>query len=363
MNIIQIFASPVWGGGEQYIYDLAVASTSHRHAVTFFSRKSSVIAQRVAGIDGEYYQLPFKGIIDFYSVIRLSKYLKSHPTDIIHIHCFKEMFTVILAKRISGSKAKIVLTRHLIKKGKNNPLDLWAYRHINRIVFVSRLGEQTFLGSVPGFPKERSIVVHNSIPSYIEPIVKSETLRERFHIAKECPLIVFVGRVVPAKGILQLIAALGKLHHLNFFSVIIGKGQDDFVERLKALVASEGLADKVAFLGHSDKVRALIADADIGVAPSLCQEAFGLTAIEFMQAGKCIVTTDNGAQVEFIKHGSNGWLVAPGDVDALSQALSTLISDSETRNRLGDQAKKYFQEELTYDKFYEAIMRVYSMDV
>ena len=88
MNIIQIFASPVWGGGEQYIYDLAVASTSHRHAVTFFSRKSSVIAQRVAGIDGEYYQLPFKGIIDFYSVIRLSKYLKSHPTDIIHIHCF-----------------------------------------------------------------------------------------------------------------------------------------------------------------------------------------------------------------------------------------------------------------------------------
>lgn len=363
MNIIQIFASPVWGGGEQYIYDLAVASTSHRHAVTFFSRKSSVIAQRVAGIDGEYYQLPFKGIIDFYSVIRLSKYLKSHPTDIIHIHCFKEMFTVILAKRISGSKAKIVLTRHLIKKGKNNPLYLWTYRHINRIVFVSRLGEQTFLGSVPGFPKERSIVVHNSIPSYIEPIVKSETLRERFHIAKECPLIVFVGRVVPAKGILQLIAALGKLHHLNFFSVIIGKGQDDFIERLKALVASEGLADKVAFLGHSDKVRALIADADIGVAPSLCQEAFGLTAIEFMQAGKCIVTTDNGAQVEFIKHGSNGWLVAPGDVDALSQALSTLISDSETRNRLGDQAKKYFQEELTYDKFYEAIMRVYSMDV
>ena len=108
MNIIQIFASPVWGGGEQYIYDLAVASTSHRHAVTFFSRKSSVIAQRVAGIDGEYYQLPFKGIIDFYSVIRLSKYLKSHPTDIIHIHCFKEMFTVILAKRISGSKAKLV---------------------------------------------------------------------------------------------------------------------------------------------------------------------------------------------------------------------------------------------------------------
>ncbi len=149
----------------------------------------------------------------------------------------------------------------------------------------------------------------------------------------------------------------------SFFSVIIGKGQDDFIERLKALVASEGLADKVAFLGHSDKVRALIADADIGVAPSLCQEAFGLTAIEFMQAGKCIVTTDNGAQVEFIKHGSNGWLVAPGDVDALSQALSTLISDSETRNRLGDQAKKYFQEELTYDKFYEAIMRVYSMDV
>ena len=55
--------------------------------------------------------------------------------------------------------------------------------------------------------------------------------------------------------------------------------------------------------------------------------------------------------------------MAPGDVDALSQALSTLISDSETRNRLGDQAKKYFQEELTYDKFYEAIMRVYSMDV
>ncbi len=81
--------------------------------------------------------------------------MKSHPTDIIHIHCFKEMFTVILAKRISGSKAKIVSRGILLKKGKIILSIFGPIVILNRIVFVSRLGEQTFLGSVPGFPKER----------------------------------------------------------------------------------------------------------------------------------------------------------------------------------------------------------------
>lgn len=362
MNIIQIFASPVWGGGEQYIYDLSVAAVSHRHAISFFSRKSSVIAQRVAEISEEYHQLPFRGALDFYSAIQLGKYLKSHSTDIIHIHCFKEMFTVILARYLSGSKAKIIITRHLVRKGKDNPLYHWAYSQVQRIIFVSRLGEQTFLDSVPGFPKERSLVIHNSIPSFVEPLDNSEKLRERYHISREKPLIVFVGRIVPEKGVLHLIAALGKINHLGFFSVFIGQGEEDFMGQLQRHVKSEKLTNKVAFYGHSDKVRSLIADADIGVAPSLCQEAFGLTAIEFMQAGKCVVTTNNGAQVEFIRHGENGWLVPPDDVESLAQALSKLIMDREIRENMGRCAKDFFEKELGYDKFYDNIMKVYNMD-
>ncbi len=359
MNILQIFASSFWGGGEQYVYDLSSALIKDGHRVTFFSRKSTIIPQKVSGFDAEYHQLPFKSIFSFYSAYKLSRYLRNNLTDVIHIHCFKTMLCAILAKKLSGSKAKIILTRHLIKKGKNNFLYRWAYKRLSKVVFVSRISEQTFLDSVPHFPQKTSVVIHNSIPSIENLIEQPVSIREKYNIPAECPLIFFVGRVVPEKGIVNVIEAFAKLKQADSVLVIVGSGDEAFMNHLHQMVDQYKLTDSVLFMGYNNNARQLMKEADLGVVPSICKESFGLSVAEFMQAGKCVITTNNGAQVEFVNHGENGWLVGPDNTDELVNAFDTLIHNDKLRKRIGEDAQKYFDEHLSYTHFYNNILQVY----
>ena len=359
MKVMQIFASPSWGGGEQYVYDLSVNLIKCGHEVNFFSRKSSVIDKKISSINTTCQHLPFRGILDIYSIIKLALFLRNNPLDVIHIHCFKVMSTVILAKILSRSKAKIVMTRHLIKEGKNNILYRWCYRHLDQIIFVSKICQNTFLNSVTNFPRTISSVVYNSIPVVEDGHLNSESIRKKCGIKEDCPLIFFVGRVVREKGIEEVIKALASVRDKDFYLIVIGQGKDSYLKQLKKLLIEKKLASRVLFLGYTDHARQLIKEADIGVAPSICQESFGLTVAEFMQAGKCVITTNNGAQCEFVDHGKSGWLVNPGDVGGLSYALRKLMDDDQMRLKLGTHAKNYFDESLAYNHFYNNIMQVY----
>jgi glycosyltransferase involved in cell wall biosynthesis len=74
---------------------------------------------------------------------------------------------------------------------------------------------------------------------------------------------------------------------------------------------------------------------DLGVVPSITEEAFGLAALEAMAAGRPVVAADHGGLREIVVDGETGLLVAPGDVAALRGALRRLHSDPELRGRMG----------------------------
>ena len=112
-------------------------------------------------------------------------------------------------------------------------------------------------------------------------------------------------------------------------------------------------------LGFVEQVKPLLAQCDIGVFPSVGCESFGLSMIEGMQAGCAVVTTDNGAQPEYMTDGREALLVPPADADALARALARLLGDDELRRSLGSAARKRFVEELSYERFYRKICQLY----
>ena len=78
--------------------------------------------------------------------------------------------------------------------------------------------------------------------------------------------------------------------------------------------------------------------------------------MEYMMVGKCLITTNNGGQAEYIDDGITGLLVAPGDAAGLTAAIRSAITTKET---IGKKAKEYFDNYLSYDKFYAEILRIY----
>jgi glycosyltransferase involved in cell wall biosynthesis len=82
---------------------------------------------------------------------------------------------------------------------------------------------------------------------------------------------------------------------------------------------------------------AFLAASDVLVLPSV-REQFGLVAIEAMACGRPVIAADALGPAEIVGHGETGWLVAPGDVEALAEAMVAAVNEPGERRRRGERA-------------------------
>ncbi len=358
MKVVQIFPGRIWGGAEQYILDLGKALEKRGHEVVYLSRDSKAVKRRLEG-NVSFMALPFRGALDICSAISLSRIVRKTMAEVIHVHDKTFVPLAIAAVWLSGRKeVKVVFTRHIARASRVNFVFRRMFKKLHSIIFVSDLSKRLWTSVNGWMPEGKCRVVHNSIPETDK--AEGESLREKYGIPKRIPLIVYSGRVRRSKGCAVLVKALGRIRELNFALVFVGACKPEgYSRKLWQLAEKSGIGDRVFFYGFSENVRSFIRDADIGVAPSIVREACPLSPMEFMQAGKCVIATNNGAQPEYMAHRVNGLLVAPGDESCLADALREAIERPQWRERLGESAKSYFERSLSYDKFVNLILDSY----
>jgi len=171
--------------------------------------------------------------------------------------------------------------------------------------------------------------------------------------------VVFVGRLVQEKDLPTLMDAWAEAFkgrtdvHLR----LVGGGPLE--ETLKAQAERLGIMGQLEFIGHSDKVEELLADADIGVLPSRF-EGLSNTMLEFMACGLPTIASRVSGSEDFIETGRNGWLVPVSDVGALRDALreaSTLPADRLVA--LGRQARADVESRASLDRVVGQLMELY----
>lgn len=140
------------------------------------------------------------------------------------------------------------------------------------------------------------------------------------------------GRVDRRKGVLDLLHALPGVVGA-WQCTISGIGPD--VESAHALAAELKLGDRVTFTGYADydSVPARYRDHDVFVSPTYA-EGFSNTILEAMASGQAVLSCRAVGVTDCIRDGENGLLVEPGDVPALTAAMSRLVSDTALRQRL-----------------------------
>ena len=134
--------------------------------------------------------------------------------------------------------------------------------------------------------------------------------------------VLFVGRLSPEKGVLELVEACGGLP-----LVVIGDGP------LRARVPGA-----VGFV-PPDELGPYYERASVVAAPSL-REGYGIAVREAMAWGRPVVASAVGGLVDAVEDGVTGLLVPPGDVAALREAIERLLGDAELRERLGAAARE-----------------------
>ncbi|MDQ1239615.1 MAG: hypothetical protein QG577_1801, partial [Thermodesulfobacteriota bacterium] len=159
--------------------------------------------------------------------------------------------------------------------------------------------------------------------------------------------ILFVGNLIPRKGLHTLLDALAKLPTGQWILRVVGNTKTDprYTAGIHKQVQRLGLEGGIDFLGTvtGERLSHLYSSSHILAVPS-SYEGFGMVYVEGMAFGLPAIASTFGAACEIVKHGVNGFLIEPEDTQALADHFFGLISDRQSLAQMGLMALKCHNE-------------------
>jgi D-inositol-3-phosphate glycosyltransferase len=215
-----------------------------------------------------------------------------------------------------------------------------------RLVAAS-VAERAYLARHAGVDPSRIAVVPCGVDTELFMPGEPETARAALGLGPD-PLVLYVGRLAPIKGLETLLDAIALLARRGRRArlIIVGgeadEPRDGHEADLHARIATQGLGDLVGFVGpqRQETLRSYYVAADVTVLPSH-YESFGMVALEAMACGSPIVASRVGGLTTTVRDGVTGFLVPEGDVGALADRLETLLGDPDLRWRLGREGVRW----------------------
>ena len=247
---------------------------------------------------------------------------------------------------------------HHLRSSEHHPalarlLYRWVERRYLNTVDVFIYNSQTTRNTVePLLAKPRPSLVaypagdHLSVPS-------AETLTAllpaRSHSSG--PLrVLFVGTVMPRKGLHTLLAALARLPADHCTLTVVGSltTVPDYVAACRRLVAQHNLQGRVHFTGALSDAELVAHYASHHLLAVPSYEGFGIVYLEAMAHGLPVIASTAGAAHEIVIPGENGWLIKPGDAATLANHLAALQQQRDLLLRMGQAARQRYAQQPTW---------------
>jgi glycosyltransferase involved in cell wall biosynthesis len=211
-------------------------------------------------------------------------------------------------------------------------------RGASRVIATAEQERQEFLNG--GIPDSKIVVRRNGIDVPADfPAVGS--FRDRWRIARDAKLILFLGRLVSKKSpdlMLEVFSRWNERGNGARGSVLVIAGPDEgdgFRQHLESLAAKTKLGDRILFTGplYGDDKWSAYRDADVFVLPSQ-NENFGNTAAEAIACGTPVLVTDRCGIAPMVGQGAG--LVVAHECEALEAAMARILEDCAFASQLRD---------------------------
>lgn len=282
---------------------------------------------------------PARDLTALIKLVRLFRALRPH---IVHTHTAKAGTLGRLAARLARVPVKIhTFHGHVLEGYFSRPvtrafleIERRLARTTDRLVTVSPRLKTQLLAMGIGRPEQVDVVpLGLDLERFRRARPASATLRPSLGLADGVPLLGIVGRLVPIKDHVTLFQALARLYtegrgvHLT----VVGDGEER--ARLEGLASSLGLGLRIHFLGWRVDLETILKELDVVICSSR-NEGTPVALIEAMAAGIPVLSTEVGGVADLVTHGLTGWLVSPGDPDAMASGIRHLLDDGPLRGRL-----------------------------
>jgi glycosyltransferase involved in cell wall biosynthesis len=332
MRVLHVAAGNLYGGVERILEEIArhaPPGSRHEFALSFQGRLSS-------GLDAAGATRHDLGAVRFSRPLsvwrarrRLRRLVRANEYDAVICHA---PWALALAAP-AVARGLTVFWAHDASRGDHWTERRAARRHPDLVICNSQYTAQAIDSWLNGVRRE---VVYAPVSPSGNGAARSDIRRELG--AEDGHTIVLVAsRLERWKGHAELLRAAARLrgHWTIWVAGAPQRPHEAVYEReLRALADRLGIRDRVRFLGERRDVPRLFRGADVHCQPNIAPEPFGVAFIEALYASVPVVTSDLGGAREIVTP-ECGALIAPGDREALTRTLQSLIDDPARRAKLG----------------------------
>ena len=187
-----------------------------------------------------------------------------------------------------------------------------------------------------------------------------EKLHQMLNIPLEVPIILFLSRLHPKKGLDYLIPALSKLHNQNFAFVLAGGGDPEYEAELDRLLQENNLSDRIHKLGFvgGEKKDICLQGADLYALTSH-SENFGIAVLEALSSGTPALVTTGVALSDLVKEQNLGWVVEL-EIEAITNSIQEFLDNPDMAKQKGDRAVQYVADHYSWGKISQDLKAIYT---
>lgn len=364
-KVLYVVTKSGFGGAQRYVYDLAVNLPKDQYDVAVacgVQEGNDELIRRLAANDIPTLEIPHLArdvvfIKEVRAFLAMLDIVQAARPDILHVNSSKAAGLGALAGRVLGVK-KIIFTIHGWPfRERRNILwrfGVWIISLITLLLATRAIAvsEKDFLDS----PLQgKTIIIKNGVENR-EALSRNDA-RETLS-PQSAGNELWVGTIAELtknKGVDVLVRAVERVEEVRV--LLIGDGEDR--GKLKKLVSSLGIQDRVLFLGNIPDASRLLRALDVFVLPSR-KEGLPYTLLEAGMAELPVVASAVGGIPEVIRDKETGLLVPPENETALASALKGLIEAPEKRTWFGRNLRALVEREYSFKEMLEKTLKAYS---
>lgn len=288
--------------------------------------------------------------------------IRQEKVDLIHSHLPGQNFYSCVAGLLTGTRT--IATYHgalelAQSQGLRGAIQLGTVRRSADAVVVVCDFMAKMLRDIK-FPARKIVRIYNGIQVERHEVPGDGRLRNELGLSNGTKIVGTVANLRQTKGYAFLVQAASKVLAVapDTMFVAIGDVNQEIAKPLFEAIVQLGIQDRFRFLGFRTDIPELMNELDVFTLASV-SEGFPLVALEAMAASRPIVVTRSGGPQEIIQDGRTGFLVPPGDPDALAAKICDLLTNPERAQQFARSARSKVGSEFTIERMISEYEHLY----
>lgn len=302
-------------------------------------------------------------------VWQFAQFLKKHQIDVVHTHDFYTNIFGMAAAALARVPVRIASRRETVFRAASQRIvQRCAFRAAHAVVANCEVVRQHLIKE--GVPAQKVRTIHNGLESArVEAAnVERKEVLARLNLPENLSFVTIIANMRahvwnPEPYCLKdhptFLRAAQRVHQNVSDAAFIIAGEGDLKEATQELARDLGIEHRTFFIGRCQDVGALLSISDVCVLSSR-SEGFSNSILEYMAAGRPVVSTDVGGAREAVVHGESGYLVEAGDYEGMGEHITSLLRQPELARSMGERGRRIVMEKFSSQKQLQNVESLYS---